>query len=69
MLWVPSRPVRSRSKPPGFILPCQPALAQRPPSGPGWLHEVKRGSRFSEMMVDAIKSRKKLAGGFCCYPT
>jgi hypothetical protein len=33
MLWrVSSRPVRSRSKPPGFILPCQPALAERPPS-------------------------------------
>jgi bifunctional non-homologous end joining protein LigD len=41
MLWVPSRPVRSRSKPPGFILPCQPALSKRPPSGPGWLHEIK----------------------------
>src|SRR3954454_5467196 len=22
-------------------LPCQPALAERPPSGPGWLHEIK----------------------------
>jgi bifunctional non-homologous end joining protein LigD len=22
-------------------LPCQPALADRPPSGPGWLHEIK----------------------------
>jgi bifunctional non-homologous end joining protein LigD len=41
MLWVPSRPVRSRSKPPGFIFPCQPALADRPPSGPSWLHEIK----------------------------
>jgi hypothetical protein len=35
------RPIRSRSKPPGFILPCRPALADRPPSGPGWLHEIK----------------------------
>jgi bifunctional non-homologous end joining protein LigD len=26
---------------PGFILPCQPALAERPPAGPGWLHEIK----------------------------
>ena len=25
----------------GFILPCQPALAERPPAGPGWLHEIK----------------------------
>src|SRR3954470_8090927 len=42
MLWhVSSRPVRSRLKPAGFILPCQPALAERPPSGPGWLHEIK----------------------------
>ena len=41
MLWRVSRPLRSRSKPPGFILPCQPALADRPPAGPGWLHEIK----------------------------
>jgi hypothetical protein len=42
MLWRhSSRPVRSRLKPAGFILPCQPALADRPPSGPGWLHEIK----------------------------
>src|SRR5436309_12060545 len=42
MLWrVSSRPIRTRSKPPGFILPCQPALADRPPAGSGWLHEVK----------------------------
>jgi bifunctional non-homologous end joining protein LigD len=36
-------PVRSDQapRPPGFILPCQPALADRPPSGPGWLHEIK----------------------------
>ena len=41
MLWRVSRPLRSRSKPDGFILPCQPALADRPQSGPGWLHEIK----------------------------
>jgi bifunctional non-homologous end joining protein LigD len=41
MLWRVSRPIRTRSKPQGFILPCQPALADRPPAGPGWLHEVK----------------------------
>jgi len=42
MLWrVSSRPIRTRSKPPGFVLPCQPALAGKPPSGPGWLHEIK----------------------------
>jgi len=41
MLWRVSRPIRSRSKPDGFILPCQPALADRPPYGPDWLHEIK----------------------------
>src|SRR3954467_8052668 len=42
MLWrLSSRPVRSRLKPLDFILPCQPALADRPPSGHGWLHEIK----------------------------
>jgi bifunctional non-homologous end joining protein LigD len=41
MLWRVSRPLRSHSKPDGFILPCQPALADRPPCGPGWLHEIK----------------------------
>ena len=41
LLWRVSRPLRSRLKPEGFILPCQPALADRPPSGPGWLHEIK----------------------------
>src|SRR3954463_1189554 len=39
-LLVP-RPIRTRSKPAGFILPCQPALADRPPAGSGWLHEIK----------------------------
>ena len=41
MLWSVSRPLRSRSKLDGFNLPCQPAFADRPPSGPGWLHEIK----------------------------
>ena len=36
MLWrVSSRPVRSRSKPAGFIVPRQPAMADRAPSGFG----------------------------------
>ena len=27
--------------PDGFIEPCQPIGAAKPPSGPGWLHEIK----------------------------
>src|SRR3954466_4859703 len=40
MLGRVSQPIRTRCKPAGFILPCQPALADRPPSGPGWLYEI-----------------------------
>jgi bifunctional non-homologous end joining protein LigD len=25
----------------GFIDPCIPALAAKPPTGPGWVHEIK----------------------------
>jgi ATP-dependent DNA ligase len=33
---------RTRRPPPaGFIQPCLPSPAERPPPGPGWLHEIK----------------------------
>ena len=28
-------------RPVGYISPCLPSRAERPPSGPGWLHEIK----------------------------
>ena len=33
--------LRSRRAPSGFIAPCLPSPAERPPSGPGWIHEIK----------------------------
>ena len=37
-----SRSLRERTRPgPGVIEPCLPSSAERPPSGPGWLHEIK----------------------------
>jgi bifunctional non-homologous end joining protein LigD len=36
MLRVPPSPPRS-----GFIAPCLPSPAHRPPSGPDWVHEIK----------------------------
>jgi bifunctional non-homologous end joining protein LigD len=34
--------LRERTRPGlGIIEPCLPAPAERPPSGPGWLHEIK----------------------------
>jgi ATP-dependent DNA ligase len=32
---------RPRTLPAGFILPCLPTKAPRPPSGGLWLHEIK----------------------------
>jgi bifunctional non-homologous end joining protein LigD len=28
----------------GIIKPCLPSPAKAPPSGPGWLHEIKHGA-------------------------
>jgi len=33
--------LRTRRLPPDFVEPCLPTPAERPPSGPGWLHEIK----------------------------
>ena len=33
--------LRSRTLPAGFVPPCLPTSAPRPPSGPLWLHEIK----------------------------
>jgi hypothetical protein len=30
-----------RALPVGFVDPCIPTLAAKPPSGPGWVHEIK----------------------------
>jgi len=35
-------PLRERTRPGlGIIKPCLPSPAKAPPSGPGWLHEIK----------------------------
>lgn len=42
MLWRASHSRgRSKNPPPGFIRPCLPTVAPKPPQGPGWAHEVK----------------------------
>jgi bifunctional non-homologous end joining protein LigD len=32
---------RTRSAPAGFIEPCLPSAADKPPSGSNWIHEIK----------------------------
>jgi bifunctional non-homologous end joining protein LigD len=39
VLFRPSPAVQRR--PPGFVEPCIPTLASRPPTGPQWVHEIK----------------------------
>jgi bifunctional non-homologous end joining protein LigD len=44
MLWRSTYPI---GRPPGFIEPCLPTLADKVPSGPQWIHEIKHdGFRF-----------------------
>jgi bifunctional non-homologous end joining protein LigD len=33
--------LRLRPRPNGFIEPCLPSPAPKPPAGPGWIHEIK----------------------------
>jgi bifunctional non-homologous end joining protein LigD len=33
--------LRLRARPNGFIEPCLPSPAPKPPAGPGWIHEIK----------------------------
>jgi bifunctional non-homologous end joining protein LigD len=33
--------MRIKRLPPGFVIPAQPIMAARPPSGADWLHEIK----------------------------
>jgi bifunctional non-homologous end joining protein LigD len=40
-LSVPAMSLRPHALPAGFIAPCLPTSAPQPPSGDGWLHEIK----------------------------
>ena len=57
-------------KHPAFIVPSQPVLKQRPPTGPNWIHEVKFGGwraqlhRYDDGASILSKSGKHLSGRF-----
>lgn len=40
-MWRVRNPRGAKSVPAGFIIPCRPTLASKPPVGPGWAHEIK----------------------------
>jgi hypothetical protein len=41
MIFTPRAAPPSSRLPAGFVIPAQPSLASKPPSGPGWVHEIK----------------------------
>ena len=49
---------RSAARPAGFVEPCRPSRAARPPSGPEWIHEIKHDG--FRLMVRRGGSRVRL---------
>jgi hypothetical protein len=46
-----------------FIEPCLPSSADRPPSGPGWVHEIKHVGFRGERAAGQRRIRAGHAGG------
>jgi bifunctional non-homologous end joining protein LigD len=55
--------LRTRRKPPGFIEPCLPSAAEHPPSGSGWLHEIKHDGFRLMVRRDAVGVRLFIRNG------
>ena len=54
--------LRLRAAPAGFIIPCQPMTALKPPSGSGWVHEIKHDGY--RMMALRVGTRVRLLTQF-----
>jgi bifunctional non-homologous end joining protein LigD len=48
----------------GFIQPCLPSPAERPPSGPGWVHEIKHDGFRMMVRRDAAGVRLLTRNGY-----
>jgi hypothetical protein len=46
--------LRQHPLPAGFIEPCLPTSIERPPSGTGWLHEIKRKNDKRVMLYGLV---------------
>ncbi len=54
MLWRSTK--KRRDLPEGFIAPCVPTIAARPPAGPLWIHEIKQdGYRMIARRGEAVR--------------
>jgi ATP-dependent DNA ligase len=56
--------LRTRRSRPGFIEPCEPVLAARPPAGPDWLHEIKHDGYRLIARRDGAGVRLITRGGY-----
>lgn len=51
-------------RPSGFVEPCRPSKAERPPSGPAWVHEVKHDGFRLMVRREGSRVRCFTKGGF-----
>ena len=49
--------------PPGFVEPCRPSKADRPPSGPMWVHEIKHDGFRLMVRREGVRVRCFTRGG------
>src|SRR3977135_1717225 len=60
-----------RVLPVGFVEPCIPTLAPKPPSGPGWVHEIKHDGYLLIVRREGEAVRLFTGRGYDCterYP-
>jgi ATP-dependent DNA ligase len=55
---------RSAARPSGFVEPCRPSRAPRPPSGPGWIHEIKHDGYRLLVRREGSRVRLFTRGGY-----
>ena len=51
-------------RPSGFVEPCRPSKAVRPPSGPLWVHEIKHDGFRLMVRREGVRVRCFTRGGF-----
>jgi bifunctional non-homologous end joining protein LigD len=54
--WRAPAPSWRLNAPLGFVRPCEPTLVDHPPSGPGWLHEIKHDG----FRILGVKDRERI---------
>jgi hypothetical protein len=61
-------PCCSVPRPSTFIEPCLPSSAERPPSGPGWIHEIKHDGYHLMARRDPVGIRLLTRNGYDWAP-